>query len=342
MSDKAEEGLIVVLFGATGAVGRDLTRALQKAPFPVRALRLVGGRAPKDREIEVEGTSLPVLPMPANLSGHAVIAGADLAILATPPEVSRELGPTLAGLGIAVIDIGGALSDRAPVAVPSIGADGLDGFESRRIVCSPGAAVVALATLLAPLVELGLVAARGTVLLSAGIAGQAGVAELSGQVSALFNAGTPPRKVFPGGLAFDLVTPVGPSTPDGQGWSELERQMAVQTAALVGLDPNQLALTVVLVPVFAGLALSIHAELEGEQPISEVQAALEATAGVRVADPVPGPRRLAGRAGLYVGRLRTDPAGHGIHIWASADNLRFGASVNALAIATELWKRGRI
>lgn len=342
MGEKVDEGLVVVVFGATGAVGRDLVRALQKAPFPVRALRLVGGKAPKDREIEVEETTFPVTPMPANLMGHAVIAGADLVFLATPPEVSRELGPALAAQGLAVVDIGGALGDQAPLAVPGVGADGQEGFEARRLICSPHPVVVALATLLAPLAELGLVSARGTALISAGLAGQAGVEELSGQVAALFNAGVPPRKVFPGGLAFDVVTPVGAVPPDGQGWSDLERQLAVQTAALVGLEPHQLALTVALVPVFAGVTLSLFVELEDERAVSEVLSVLEGAPGVRAADPVPGPRRLAGRAGLYVGRVRPDPAGRGVHLWAAADNLRFGASANALAIATELWRRGRV
>ena len=41
--------------------------------------------------------------------------------------------------------------------------------------------------------------------------------ELSKQVISLFNSGTPPRKVFEHGLAFDIIPQLGAA--DANGWS---------------------------------------------------------------------------------------------------------------------------
>jgi aspartate-semialdehyde dehydrogenase len=38
--------------------------------------------------------------------------------------------------------------------------------------------------------------------------------------------------------------------------------------------------------------------------------------------------------------LRVDPVGNGVHLVAMGDNLRFGASGNAVAIALQLWRSG--
>ena len=59
-----------------------------------------------------------------------------------------------------------------------------------------------------------------------------------------------------------------------------------------------------------------------------------------VGDPLPGPRRLAGESQIFTGRLRSDPRADAIHLWAVCDNLRCGASANAVAIATALWSDG--
>jgi len=222
--------------------------------------------------------------------------------------------------------------------VASLEPEGIEAFRETRIACSPSAPSVALATLLDPLLGLGATGCRATVLLSAGLAGRDGIEELSAQVTALFNGRTPPRKVFTSGLAFDLVAQAGPLLEDGS--SSVERRVIIEVATLLRLDPSGLAVTTCLVPLFAGLALSAFVSFDDPPDAEEVRRALEQADTVHVGDPPPGPRRLAGRQDLYVGRIRSDPAGQGVHLWATADNLRFGASANALGIALLLERQG--
>jgi aspartate-semialdehyde dehydrogenase len=57
----------------------------------------------------------------------------------------------------------------------------------------------------------------------------------------------------------------------------------------------------------------------------------------------PMPLNTAGDDRAFVGRLRVDDStDHGIAFWCVTDNLRKGAATNAIQIAEELIKRGKL
>lgn len=332
-------GLVVVIVGATGAVGKDLIQALEKSPFPLRELRLVASRRSADIEVSFGGATLPVQVLNARHGVDPVFHGADLVILAVPPDLAADLALPLVAHGLTVVAIGGALADKGVSYLPGLGMD-LSHYDHLPLVSTPSAPAAALAAVLSPLKAFGLESARGTVLLSAGLFGRAGLDELSAQVVALFGGGSPPRKVFPGGLAFDLVEP-----PDGgagaDGWTETELKLARETGALLQLDPFRLSMTVVAAPLFAGLTMSLHLRFSADPNLDELQTALSTAEGLRYGDPVLSPRRLPGRSGVYVGRLRADPLGEGVHLWVAADNLRACAVAPAVGAVQTLWREGR-
>ncbi len=337
---EGDRAVTVVVIGATGAVGRDLISALERSTFPIREVRAISSRRSAETELSFHGQPLIATALEGRGGRDQQLNGADLVIFATPPELARALAGPIAEQGAAVIEIGGGLADKVGLCLPSQGLD-LERFDHTRILSTPWGPSAALATVLGPLTSLTLNGARGVALLSAGLAGHQGVDELSQQVVAMLNSASPPRKIFPTGLAFDLITPVG-TTAEGDGWSETEQRIAMQTATLLDWEPHQIAVTTVLAPLFAGMAFDLHLSFEREPQLPSVRAALEQTAGIRFGDPVPGPRRLPGRSGLHVGRLRADPAGDGVHLWAAADNLRFGAAAQALTAANQLWREGRL
>jgi aspartate-semialdehyde dehydrogenase len=263
--------------------------------------------------------------------------GVDLVFLAVPPDVAREYGRAIADHDITVIDIGANLADEAPMCIPALDTGALDGIADGRIVCSPSAPAVLLSSTLSPLVQMGADSCTGTVLLSAGSAGRKGVEELSGQVIALFNQKDPPREIFPSGLAFDLHMQLG-ETQDG--WTGPERRIAIETAALSGMPPDRFGLSVAMVPMFAGVMASLRIDFDHKPDIEAIRAVLADQPMLAVGDPLPGPRRVAGESQIFVGRLRADPQADAVHLWAICDNLRSGASANAVAIATVLWSDG--
>ncbi len=332
-------GLGVAIFGATGAVGRDLLEVLPDSGLPIREYRLISSRSNKESHAEVAGERIGIHAMPGALEESALLEGVDLAFFATPPDISRQHAPITADIGIATVEIGGALSGLAPLCVPAVSEQPFEDFLHTRMISSPSAPAVALACVLDPLVRVGATAARGTMMLSAGLAGRQGMEELGKQVIALYSSGEPPRVIFPSGLAFDLIGQAGEVR---DGWSAVERRVALEAASLVSMAPQSVALTAVLVPLFAGIGMSLFVELDPLPPLDDVRHFLSQSTALQLGDPVPGPRRLVGRPKIHVGRIRPDPLGAGVHLWVTLDNLRAGASGNAVAIAKHLWDEGLI
>ena len=332
----AETGLDVAIIGATGAVGADLVEALGRSSLPVARWILVASAHKNHSRVTVRDQEILVLPCPDDAVPQVVLDDADLVIFAAPSSVTRKLAPAVQEAGIAIIDVGGALVDRGSLAVPLAGVPvDEERFHDQRVVCSPSAPTVLAAAVLRPLTALGLVRAQVTALLPAGVVGRAGAEELSRQVVSLFNSADPPRKVFPDGLAFDVVNALGTPVDD---WTGAERRVSAELAALLRIPPARLPVTLVLIPTFAGLSMGIHAQLTGERGAEQVRGALAALPTITLADPMTSPKESVGSAVAHVGRVRDDPGGLGVHLWAVADNLRFCASANVVGIAMQLWR----
>ena len=341
MSDDAarSNGINVAVIGATGAVGRDLLAVLERSNLPVASFRLFASPSSNGEVVEVRERSHRVRSLPDNDGVGAMFEGVDLVFTAAPADVVRPLIPVLQDLDIPVVDIGGTVADRSPLMVPAVSVAPVADFPDTRVMCSPGAPAVVVSTILSQLADRGAVAVSGTLMLSASSAGRAGAEELSGQVVSLFNGKTPPRTVFANGLAFDLMSQMGDLI---DGWTSAERRVAVEVADVLGWNPEQALMSVVLAPLFAGVSGDIVVEFDHAVDVDAVREILDQTPGIRLGDPVPGPRRVAGDSSIYVGRVRpgTDPTR--LHLWFAADNLRVGASANALAIAVALWSEGYV
>ena len=330
--------LRIAVVGATGAVGADLVKALPKSGLPLAELRLLASRGTRVTAVEVEGRSQSLHILPPDCSESPLFENIDLAFFCTPPDITRQHAPKVAARGILTFDLGGALADRAPFVCPGADVFPADRIGEGHLACTPSAPAALLATVLAPLLRHGLVSCRGDFFLSAGLAGRSGVDELSQQVLALFNGGEPPRKVFPAGLAFDLQGQVGELKPGG--WTAAELRLREELSTLLELPASTFGLSAVLVPLFAGVAASLHLRFDPNPSLDELRLAFEGSSHIKLGDPVPSPRRLVGRAGAYVGRLREDPQGDGVLLWAAADNLRFGAAGVAIQAAHMAWRSG--
>ena len=337
MSEQA--GLTVAVVGATGAVGQDLVTALARSSVPVKQWRLLASHTTRTRSIDVDGESIRVHGAPPVFAKSPLFEGVDLVVFACPPRVVAEQAHELAEEGIALLDLSGALAGQAPLVVPAVSAAPLVRFRETRTAVIPSASATLIASVVAPLMGLGVERVRGTVMLSASAAGKAGMEELSQQVVAMFNHGEPPRAVFPSGLAFDLVSEVGERDLP---WTTTERRLSAELGELLHREPQDFSLTVCVVPTFSGIAASLDLELAEGVSLDEARAAFADLPTVRLGDPVPGPRRLTGKAAAYVGRLRPDPRGQGLALWCAADNLRFAASSTAVSVASALVRTGML
>lgn len=330
-------GLEIGLAGATGALGKEILAVLDEAPWRPDKVVPLASATTAVSFVEYGGDKVAV----DDLDDQAM-DDLDALILAVPPEVARAAGERAIEAGVPVIDCSGAWASVSgvPVVVPWVNPEALGELGREVVAAIPSAAANLLAGALGPLRRAGV---RGeveaTVLVPASAWGRAGIEELSAQVIALFNQGTPPRKVFEHGLAFDLAPQVGPVGDDG--WSEAEQRVAHELRRLTGLT-EPMAITMVGVPVFSGISAAIHLRTPRAVDVNLVERILR-DGGVTVPEApgaryVPRPRRVDGKPFVEVGRLRADPAGAGLHLWASIDNLRGSAAVT-VALAGAVLKQ---
>lgn len=307
--------LDLAVLGATGAAGEQFLAALGESDLAVGTLRLFGSaaRSPAVDTVEFRGKSQGVDPI-----GRLAGVKPDVAVLCVPPAVAGRIAPDLVARGVVVVDAGDATAGvlDAPLALPGVQEALPDGVAEKGAVRCPSAPGWLLARVLAPLVPRGLVACSGVLNVSACSRGRAGMEELSGQVVATLNQQDPPRRVFPDGLAFDTI----PEDVPEDEWSSAERVAAEEAGVLAGLDPTRVAVQIATQPLFSGLSAGLH--LRGV----DVRAAEEAFAAVPELHAVSStgrlrPRAVTGKAGVWWGRLRADPAGDGVHLWVVADNL---------------------
>lgn len=327
----------VGLAGATGAVGQEILRLLDKAPWrPDVVVPLASSRTTVSH-VEYGEERLPV----DDLADQAMDE-LDVLILAVPPEVAREAGARALADGTLVVDVSGTFVEDGdvPVVVPWVNPEAL-AAGGRGVVAVPRAGATLLASVLGPLARAGIDGpVSATLLEPASARGRAGIDELSRQVVALFNQGTPPRKVFPNGLAFDLLPQTGPAEPHGNTPEELRVVQEVQ--GLLG-DARPIDLTLVGVPVFSGISAAIEVRPSRRVPVELVMQILQ-DGGVRLPEDagpryLPRPRRVEGRPFAHAGRVRVDETG-ALHLWASMDNLATSAAVAVSLAGVLVRQRG--
>ncbi len=310
------------LAGATGALGREVLEVLDKAPWRPDEVVPLASRACTVPFVQWGEEQVAVDDL-----RHQALEELDAIILATPPEVALEYGEAAMREGVAVVDCSGALVDRAPMVVPWINPEAMaEGLHLGALVV-PWAPSTLLASALGSLARVGVPAqVSAQIFLPASVAGRDGIEELSKQVVALFNAATPPRKVFSHGLAFDLLPQLG--VVDDSGWTDQERRVVREVLGLTGLAVP-LDVTLVGSPLFSGAAATVQIRTDRQVPVDLVERVLS-DGGARMPEStalrhLPRPRRVEGQPFVHVARIRE---AHGsLHLWLSMDNLRATATV---------------
>jgi aspartate-semialdehyde dehydrogenase len=240
------------------------------------------------------------------------------------------------------------MDPEVPLVVPEINRAALAGH--RGIVANPNCTAITALMAVAPLHRAaGLSRLIASSYQSVSGAGHRGVAELLEQVEKLRGAeedlarpeteALPDGEVFGRTIAYNVVPRGGTFDPDGA--TTEETKFVNETRKILGLPDLEVAITVVRVPVIVGHSVSIYAELEEDLPPGTARKALAAFPGVEVvddplADRFPTPLDAAGRDEVLVGRIRPGPRPRSLQLFASGDNLRKGAALNAVQIAEAL------
>src|SRR6266540_2862898 len=109
----------VAVVGATGAVGIEMIKTLEKRQFRVGKLTLLASARSVGKKLKFRGEDVAVTELTAGS-----FAGIDIALFSAGGSISREFGPIAARAGCVVVDNSSAfrMDDTVPLVIPEINA----------------------------------------------------------------------------------------------------------------------------------------------------------------------------------------------------------------------------
>src|SRR3974390_778157 len=109
----------VAVVGATGAVGIEMIRTLEKRNFPAGKLTLLASARSVGKKLKFLGEDITVQELTKNSFG-----GIDIALFSAGGGISKEFAPLAAKAGCVVVDNSSAfrMDEQVPLVVPEINA----------------------------------------------------------------------------------------------------------------------------------------------------------------------------------------------------------------------------
>ena len=341
----AENTVSVGVAGATGQVGAVIRTLLEQREFPVGKIRFFASARSAGKTLTFRGEEIVVEDIDT-----ADKSGLDIVLFSAGGAASKKYAPDFAAAGATVIDNSSAwrLDPEVPLVVSEVNPHAID-EAVRGIIANPNCTTMAAMPVMKALdTAAGLERLIVTTFQAVSGSGLAGAAELEGQITAAVETGNlsklvhdgsaidfPAPNVYTKTIAFDVLPLAGSIVDDGEGETDEEKKLRNESRKILELPELLVAGTCVRVPVFTGHSLSIHAEFANNITPDEAREVLASAPGVELSD-VPTPLEAAGNDPSYVGRIRQDqsaPAGKGLVLFISNDNLRKGAALNAVQIA---------
>jgi aspartate-semialdehyde dehydrogenase len=324
----------VAVVGATGAVGREMLRTLERRNFPAKRVVALASERSAGKKLPFNGGELTVEKL-----GTSSFEGVTIALFSAGAGTSREFAPVAAKAGAIVIDNSSAwrMDPEVPLVVPEVNPGALSA-RPKGIIANPNCSTIQMVVALKPLHD----AARikrivvSTYQATSG-KGHDAVEELKAQIAEVARGGKPTPKVFPGQIALNVLS----DWKAGQdGYSEEELKMVNETRKIMGDASIGVTPTCVRVPVVSGHSEAVHVEFHAPLSAARARDLLRGAPGVVLVegDYKPGgepqPLQAADTDPVYVGRVRDDLAVPGaLNLWIVSDNLRKGAALNAVQIA---------
>src|SRR5271157_4466274 len=328
----------VAVVGATGAVGIEMIKTLEKRNFPVGKLTLLASARSVGKSLKYRGEDITVQELKPDSFG-----GIDIALFSAGGSISKEFAPIAAKAGCVVIDNSSAfrMDEKVPLVIPEINA--ADVKWHKGIIANPNCTT---AITLMPLYPLHAAFGCKRIFASSYQAvsgtGAKAIAELERQVDQIVRKQPVTREVYPYQIAFNVLPHVDSFLPTG--YTKEEMKMENEGRKIMHHPSFRASVTCVRVPVYRSHSVAVSAEFEKPVSLEAARAALKKAPGLDVVDEpenkkYPMPLFTSTKDNCEVGRLRLDCAlDNGLCFWVSGDQLLKGAALNAVQIAEELVK----
>jgi aspartate-semialdehyde dehydrogenase len=328
----------VAVVGATGAVGIEMIKTLEKRHFPVGRLTLLASGRSAGKTLKFKGADVTVQELTKDS-----FAGVDIALFSAGGAISKEFAPLAAKAGCVVVDNSSAfrMDEKVPLVIPEINATDVKGHKG--IIANPNCTTAITLMALYPLHQAFTVkrifassyqAVSGT--------GAKAIAELERQVGQVVRGEPVTKDVYPHQIAFNVLPQVDSFLPTG--YTKEEMKMENEGRKIMHHPAFRASVTCVRVPVYRSHSVAVSAEFARPVTVAAARAVLQKAPGLDLVDDpenkkYPMPLFTSEKYNCEVGRLRLDCAlENGLCFWVCGDQLLKGAALNAVQIAEELLK----
>lgn len=326
----------VAVVGATGAVGIEMIKTLEKRNFPVRELTLLASARSAGKTLPFKGSEITVQELTKDS-----FAGIDIALFSAGGGISKEFAPIAAKTGCVVVDNSSAFRQDAnvPLVVPEINA--ADVKAHKGIIANPNCTTAITLMALYPLHQaFGVKRIFASTYQAVSGTGAKAIAELEQQVNQIVKGEPVTHEVYPHQIAFNVLPHVDAFLDSG--YTKEEMKMENEGRKIMHHPKFRASVTCVRVPVYRSHSVAVSAEFEKPVTVAAAREVLAKAPGLDLVDEpeqkkYPMPLQTSERYNCEVGRIRKDCAlDNGLCFWVAGDQLLKGAALNAVQIAEEL------
>lgn len=325
----------VAVAGATGAVGVEMVKTLEKRNFPVKNLKLLASKRSAGKTMTFKGEPVVIEELT-----HDSFKGVDIALFSAGGDISKEFAKSVVDSGAVMIDNSSAfrMEDDVPLVVPEVNPEDIKWHKG--IIANPNCSTIIMLVAVAPLHRAKklkrLVAA--TYQATSG-AGAKGMDELLVQTRQLLNNEPIEPKAFAHRIGFNLIPHIDVFKDNG--YTKEELKMLYESRKMLHEPELMVSCTCVRVPVLRAHSEALNLEFAEEITPDEARAILKTAPGVEVVDDpankrYPMPVDATEKYDVLVGRIRQDVSRHdkrGLDIFVAGDQVLKGAALNAVQIA---------
>ncbi len=319
----------IAIVGATGAVGEELLKVLEKRRFPIEELFCYASEKSAGKTVTFAGS-----PIPLKTLREDSFQGIDIALFSAGKKVSSHFAPFAKKSGAIVIDNTSAfrMDPTVPLVIPEVNGHLIKKHQG--ILSCPNCVVAIMLTVLSCLHKKyqikRIVAATYQ---AASGAGRKAAQELLLETQAYLNRQLFERTVFSYPYAFNLFLH---NSPDEEGKIIQETRKILEDGSIAT------AVTCVRVPVLRAHSIALNVEFRKKVTKEDALSLLKDAPGVALLEeweknrfPMPSDATLQDT--VFCGRIREDTTQpNTLDMWVVGDQLLKGAALNCVQIAEQL------
>jgi aspartate-semialdehyde dehydrogenase len=323
----------IAAVGATGAVGAELLRVLERRSFPVASLRPIGSARSAGKTIRFHGDLIPVEELTERSFDKI-----DIVFFSAGGENSRKWVPIAQQIGAIVIDNSSVfrMEPDVPLVIPEINGEDVRGHQG--LIANPNCTTAVALMAIYPLHRaFGVRRVFAASYQAVSGSGARAIEELRQQVELAAQDRELTPQVYPHPIAFNVLPHVDVFLENG--YTKEEMKMQNEGRKIMHLPEFRASVTCVRVPVYRAHSVAVSGEFERKVSVEHAREVLAKAPGLELVDEpqnnrYPMPLKIAGKDNCEVGRVRIDCAfENGLSFWVCGDQLLKGAALNAVQIA---------